>query len=141
MINPFDNRGTPILHDKWEGTVTQVAEKTRGKRFTVWSAAPCNWSRDRGATHTLIVEDDYAGGGTRPAKLLKTVMYVGVDEIDNDILWEKWSLFPSRAWWCESTYHHTMSPHHEAAARAGTTLSENNNQHYNSAKTTTNTTT
>jgi hypothetical protein len=32
------------------------------------------------------------GTGTRPAKLLKTILYVGVDEADDQIVWEKWEI-------------------------------------------------
>jgi hypothetical protein len=52
--------------------------------------APCEWSAERGATHTLVLDGD---NGSRPLKLLKTVAYVGIDEDENgNIVWEKWSV-------------------------------------------------
>jgi hypothetical protein len=32
------------------------------------------------------------GTGTRPARLLKTVLYVGTDEENDAIVWEKWQI-------------------------------------------------
>jgi hypothetical protein len=82
------NRKTPI---------TGVVEKEYKKHHDVYEGAPCEWSRVRGATHTLYcgeVEGPYArpGTGTRPAKLSKTVLYVGIDEADDLIVWEKWNV-------------------------------------------------
>ena len=124
MINPFINRDTPILVDGFVGNNNLVTEATYGKGFQVWSAAPCAWSRDRGATHTLLVENDHAGGGTRPARLLKTVMYVGIDEVDNDIVWEKWRILRRGGWTCWPTCRYTavLSPHHAAMAARGTII-------------------
>lgn len=59
-----------------------------------YTSAPCEWSEERGATHTLYCGAGL-GKGTRPAKLLKTVAYVGIDEnADGEIVWEKWSVTP-----------------------------------------------
>lgn len=85
---------------------TLVRELQYGKVHEVNGGAPCEWSKERGATHTLVTleklghgvssEDTKASrrsGGTRPAKLLKTVMYVGIDETeDGNIKWDKWDI-------------------------------------------------
>jgi hypothetical protein len=58
-------------------------------KFThhVLEGAPDQWALDRGATHTL----DCGNWGTRPARLTKTRLYVGVDEAaDGSIVWETW---------------------------------------------------
>ena len=50
-----------------------------------------DWAKSQGATHTLITID-----GDRPARLLKTVAYIGVDEDEfGNCVWEKWQLTPS----------------------------------------------
>lgn len=55
--------------------------------------APGPWARERGATHTLVLND----GTTRPLRLLKTRCYVGVDELPGgDIEWELWEIVPDR---------------------------------------------
>ena len=78
--------------------VIGVREKKYGKSHEVYEDAPCAWSAERGATHTLYcgeVDGPYGtpGRGTRPAKLLKSVMYVGVDEDeDGHIVWQKWAI-------------------------------------------------
>lgn len=63
--------------------------------------APDLWAKTHGATHTLLVQGDLLrgrdgrqfGSGTRPAKIRKTVAYIGIDETeDGDILWEKWQI-------------------------------------------------
>ena len=83
------NRKTPI---------TGVVEKRHGKTHEVFQGAPCEWSALYGATHTLYcgeLEGLYRRPhtGTRPAKLLKTVLYVGIDEADGGgIVWEKWGI-------------------------------------------------
>lgn len=57
--------------------------------FNAVKGAPCDWAKDRGATHTLLLEL----GGTRPLKLSKTRAYVGVDESDDgQIVWETWPI-------------------------------------------------
>jgi len=51
--------------------------------------APDAWALERGATHTLMCED----GTTRPLRLLKTLAYVGVDELPGGAIeWERWEL-------------------------------------------------
>lgn len=91
-LNPFINRDTPILEIGTQYPMTLVKERSFGKYHCVFSGAPDEWARDRGATHTLAIgKKDIGGGGTRPAKLLKTRLYVGVDETDSgDIEWERW---------------------------------------------------
>lgn len=53
--------------------------------------APSEWAKERGATHSLQTID-----GWRPAIVLKTVIYVGIDEAEHenngDIEWEKWDI-------------------------------------------------
>jgi hypothetical protein len=57
--------------------------------FNAVKGAPCEWAKDRGATHTLLLEK----GGTRPLKIAKTRAYVGVDESDDgNIVWETWPI-------------------------------------------------
>ncbi len=63
-------------------------EKDYGNWFGYKDEPPCDWSRKQGATHTLLVLD-----GSRPAKILKTVAYIGVDEDENGkIVWDKWQI-------------------------------------------------
>lgn len=74
---------------------TVVKELDCGHNHVVTLGAPCQWSEDRGATHTLHTDEwnptTGKHGGTRPARLLKTVLYVGVDETPGgNIKWEKW---------------------------------------------------
>lgn len=108
--NPFTNRDTPVLHEGYVGTCTVVRLREKGRRFLrheFWDAAPCVWSRDRGATHSLIItRDPDINGHTRPARLLKTCAYVGIDEVDNDIVWERWETLRIPAFrWEGSVYH------------------------------------
>jgi hypothetical protein len=71
---------------------TVVIESSRKLHHTVFDGAPCDWSRERGATHTLWCGEG-PGQGTRPARLLQTVLYVGVDEgPEETIVWEKWKI-------------------------------------------------
>jgi len=77
--------------------ITGVREKTYGKTHDIYTGAPCDWSAERGATHTLYCGETTEpfgcpGRGTRPAKLLKTVLYVGLDEENDAIVWEKWQI-------------------------------------------------
>ena len=75
--------------------LTTVKEKSHGLSHEVFSGAPCGWSDARGATHTLYCGEGHLRG-TRPARLLKTVLWVGVDEVptadgeDYLIVWERW---------------------------------------------------
>jgi hypothetical protein len=71
--------------------ITGVREKQYGKTHEVYDGPPCDWSKERGATHTLYCGEGL-GRGTRPARLLKSVLYVGVDEADDQIVWEKWQI-------------------------------------------------
>ena len=87
-----DSEFKDLLSRNWN-VVTEVDYK---KDYTVFDGAPCDWSREHGATHTLFCGDG-PGRGTRPAKLLKTVLYVGVGEDeDGNIVWDKWTLIPSK---------------------------------------------
>lgn len=106
--NPFTNRDTPILVEGYVGKLTIV--RLRGDKHIThqfFDAAPCVWSRDRGATHSLrITHDPHLHGHTRPARLLKTCVYVGIDEVDNDIVWERWAIHPKPySFWEGSVYH------------------------------------
>ena len=47
-----------------------------------------DWSEKHGATHTIFLIDD----NTRPAKVLKTVAYVMIDEDASGPVWEKWQI-------------------------------------------------
>ena len=72
-------------------TLTIFKEREHGLHHEVYEGAPCEWSRDRGATHTLWCGAGH-GRGTRPARLLKTRLLVGVDELPGDqIQWETWA--------------------------------------------------
>lgn len=99
-FNPFLYRETPVLEIGVKYPVAFVKERSYGRTHCVYSGAPDQWARDRGATHTLAIgKRDIGGGGTRPAKLLKTRLYVGVDETDDgDIKWEKWETSVSSTW-------------------------------------------
>jgi hypothetical protein len=78
----------PLPGQQWTG----VREQDHGNHFDVFAGAPCQWSADRGATHTLWLGEGMAEG-SRPARLLKTVMWVGVDEdADGGLVWEKWAV-------------------------------------------------
>lgn len=73
-------------------TYITVKEATHRKYHNVFDGAPCAWSKERGATHTLFCGEG-PGRGTRPAKLLKTVLHVGVDEDgEGGIKWERWQV-------------------------------------------------
>lgn len=68
-----------------------IFKAKNGIYHDVYECPPDKWAEEHGATHTLYIgPKDFAGGGTRPAKLLKTVLYIGVDEDENSgIKWEK----------------------------------------------------
>ena len=110
--NPFTNRDTPILVEGYVGTFTIVLlDDFSAIKHEFFDAAPCVWSRDRGATHSLIIAT-FRGrlhdlhGPTRPARLLKTCVYVGIDEVDNDIVWERWAIKRKPySFWEGSVYH------------------------------------
>ncbi len=51
--------------------------------------APCDWSREHGATHTLHIDAD---DSTRPARIAKSRIYVGLDENEvGGVAWETWT--------------------------------------------------
>lgn len=67
-------------------TVTRVCELDCKRWHDFANTPPDQWAAARGATHTLFTLD-----GTRPARLLRTVAYVGINEDENGaIVWEKW---------------------------------------------------
>lgn len=71
---------------------TVVREAEYKLDHQVFDGAPDAWAESHGATHTLWCGEGH-GRGTRPAKLLKSVLYVGVDEAEEGgIVWEKWSI-------------------------------------------------
>ena len=88
---------TPVW-DKLIATAgyTRVREKTHGLVHEVFSCAD-GWAEARGATHTLYCGEGH-GRGIRAARLLQTVLWVGVDEVstadgtDHRIVWEKWDI-------------------------------------------------
>ena len=67
-------------------TLSVFREEEHKVTHHVYEGAPDQWASDRGATHTL----DCGKWGTRPARLSKTRLYVGVDEVADDIVWETW---------------------------------------------------
>ena len=71
--------------------ITGVREAQYKRTHEVYGSAPCEWSEKQGATHTLYCGEGL-GRGTRPAKLLKTVLYVGLDEEEDKIIWTKWDI-------------------------------------------------
>jgi len=90
-MSAFLSSDSPFYKELSPRSYSVVTEKEHGKDHTVFDDAPCEWSKARGATHTLYCGDGQ-GKGTRPAILKKTVMFVGTNEIDNNIVWEKWNL-------------------------------------------------
>ena len=69
-------------------------ESNYNKRFEFCDGAPCEWSGKQGATHTVYVNALIGdGNNTRPAKVLKTVVYMGLDENETGgIVWKKWKI-------------------------------------------------
>ena len=81
----YNKEGNPV------GPLTLVREQEFKKLHEVFQGAPNTWAKERGATHTLWTGTGI-GKGTRPAKLLKTRLYVGIDEDEQgQIIWEKWN--------------------------------------------------
>ncbi len=86
------------LRDQLEKTAkyVRVREKTHGLIHEVYETAH-GWAEARGATHTLYCGEGL-GRGIRAARLLKTVLWVSVDETptadgtDHRIVWEKWDI-------------------------------------------------
>ena len=82
---------------KTHKTFTFVRELSVGETHTVLHGSPTGWAEARGATHTLYCGEGH-GRGLRPARLLKTVLWVGTDEAptwdatDTKIVWEKWDI-------------------------------------------------
>lgn len=77
---------------------TVVREKQHKLLHTVYDGSPDDWAKEKGATHTLFTGEG-PGRGTRPAKLLKTVLFVGVDEDpEGGIVWQKWDIKLHSKW-------------------------------------------
>lgn len=77
---------------------TVVREAEYRLDHTVIDGPPCEWSRARGATHTLYCGEG-PGRGTRPAILKKTRLWVGVDELPGEIIkWETWTVTHRTRW-------------------------------------------
>lgn len=66
--------------------VSIFREKKFKKEHEIFNCPPDEWAANNGATHTLFIQKDFHGCGTRPAKLLKTVCYV----MNEDYTWDKW---------------------------------------------------
>ena len=63
-------------------------EVDAGHRHYCALGAPNEWSKERGATHSLETID-----GNRPAQVYKTFALIGVDESDlGNIVWERWQI-------------------------------------------------
>jgi hypothetical protein len=63
-------------------------EVDAGHRHYCAFGAPNEWSKERGATHSLETID-----GNRPAQVYKTFALIGVDESDlGNIVWERWQI-------------------------------------------------
>lgn len=63
-------------------------ESEHKNHHVISEGAPCEWSKVRGATHTLHIDKDST---CRPAKIKKTRIYVGVDELPGEVIkWETW---------------------------------------------------
>lgn len=100
MQNASPTAGWPVLEALRKSHPTpcfEVVELTHKHTHEVFSGAPDGWAEARGATHTLYCGEGHLRG-TRPAKLGKTVLWVGVDETstadgtDSKIVWEKWDI-------------------------------------------------
>lgn len=80
-------------------TTCHIVRESEFKRdHEVYEGAPCDWSAERGATHTLWTGNG-PGRGTRPAILKKTRLHVGIDEApDGKIVWEVWEVRPRCLW-------------------------------------------
>ena len=81
----------PVMESLSGRYLCTVREETYKKTHEIYSGAPCEWSAARGATHTLYCGEG-PGRGTRPVKLLKTVLYLGTTEDNETIVWEKWHI-------------------------------------------------
>ena len=63
-------------------------EVDEGLRHFCNIGAPCKWSENQGATHTLHTMD-----GERPAQVFKTFALIGVDEDEfGKVIWERWNI-------------------------------------------------
>jgi hypothetical protein len=73
---------------------TRVREREYKLDHYISHNPPCEWSKAQGATHSLNCEVEQRMGwaGTRPAKLLKTILWVGLDEENGQIIWTKWHI-------------------------------------------------
>ena len=99
MTTPLDYLAIPedifnhsdIENHLWNSKSATVKELEHKKLHAIYKGAPTIWSADRGATHTLWCGSG-PGRGSRPAILKKTVLLVGIDEVDDKIIWEKWKI-------------------------------------------------
>ncbi len=66
-------------------------EKNYGNDFE-FKDVDCQWLKDQGCTHEIAVGGAPHHYHYRGAKLLKTVVYVLVDENENGAVWEKWNI-------------------------------------------------
>ena len=82
---------TEIAKHLWNSMAATVKEREFGKTHDVYQGAPTLWAAERGATHTVWCGIG-PGRGVRPAILKKTVLLVGIDEVDDKIIWEKWNI-------------------------------------------------
>jgi len=80
-----------VANHLWNTTCNVVKELEYKRLHDVYDGAPCEWSAERGATHTLWCGEG-PGRGSRPVIMKKTVMMVGIDEADDQIVWEKWNI-------------------------------------------------
>ncbi len=66
-----------------------------GLRHFCHLGAPCKWSEDQGATHSLHTMDGY-----RPAQVFKTFALIGADEDEfGAISWERWQIRKVESHW------------------------------------------
>jgi hypothetical protein len=80
----------PILQSLKTRQLTRVKEREFRRWHDVFDGAPCEWSASHGATHTLYTGEGI-GRGTRPARLMKTRLHVGIDEAESGgISWQVW---------------------------------------------------
>ena len=100
MSEPLDH--IAFHQAQWDKLRTQgspviVTNLETNVKFEVFLTPEDGWSQARGADATLFVGFGY-GKGTRPAKLTKTTLWVGMDEAptadgtDSIIVWEKWNI-------------------------------------------------
>jgi hypothetical protein len=90
---------------------TLINEHQYDRMHKVYTGAPSEWAAERGATHTLWLGNGIRRG-SRPAILKKTVLWVGRDELDDQIVWEKWDIKTIQS----QPQHNTMITNYKAIA-------------------------